>query len=247
MKLKYLIPVLLLALLASMFTFMAVADTADEPAETSADDIAILSGAITALESDRLTIFSDNMEYVALLTENTVYEGKELLEVGDRVTIIYNGMLTRSLPAQLTADVIRCHEMTGVVSDLNPEIGQFLLTLPDESQFVVVYDTGISYGILQDGMTVTVFYDGSSTRSLPPQITAEFIRMPGVTGTVSDVTDAQFMLTEENGNQTIVHISKQTFSFVELADGMQVHVTNDGTATLSLPAQVNAVEILPAE
>lgn len=247
MKKKYLIGILLAALCVFMAGYLCLASGNEDAAETSPEDIAILEGAIVSLESDKLTIRDNSnpsVETIVLLTENTIYEGKELLEIGDRITVYYNGMMTRSLPPQITADVIACHQMTGVVSDMAE--GQFLLNLADESQFLVVYDVEQFMGV-QDGMTVTVFYNGASSRSIPPQISATYIRTQGITGVVSNLTEnVEFMITDDMGIDTIVHISPATFSFVELADGVKVTVTTDGIATMSLPAQVNAVEILPA-
>lgn len=244
---KYLIMFLIVVLCVSTAGYLCFASGNEAAPETSEADIAILEGAIVALESDRLTMREtngSNIEYVVLLHENTIYEGKEILEVGDRISVQYNGMMTRSLPAQINADVISCHMMTGLVSDMAE--GQFLLNLPDESQFLVVYDMEKFMGV-QDGMTVTVYYNGASTRSIPPQITAEHIRTQGLTGVISGVTEGvEFILTDENGLDTIVHIAPFTFSFVELTEGEKVTVTTDGIATMSLPPQVNAVEILPA-
>ena len=245
MKIKTIIVLLIIALCVSMAGYLCLADepTISAHSDTSVEDIAILDGMIVALEDGQITISDGISEYIAKLTDATISEGKELLEIGDLISVQYNGMMTRSLPAQVTADAIACHSMTGVVSDMAE--GSFMLTLPDESQYQVNYDREMFEGV-QDGMTVTVYFNGASTRSLPPQIAADHIRMPAITGTISGLTDAEFLLTDENGIETIVHISKKTFSFAELADGLKVNVTTDGTATLSLPAQVNAVEILPA-
>ena len=248
MKIKYIVTLLIVAIFVSMAGYLCLADEPTVSADTSVEDIAIIEGAVISVEADRLTIrdlSESNVDTIVLISETTVYEGKELLEVGDIVSVQYNGMMTRSIPAQITADVISCHVMTGVVSDMAE--GQFLLTLPDECQFAVVYDAEMFIGV-QDGMTATVFYNGASTRSLPPQITAEYIRTQGITGVVSNLAEnVEFTLTDDNGIDTIVHISPATLPFVELAEGMKVTVTTDGTATLSLPAQVSALEILPAE
>lgn len=245
---KSLIIILIAALLVSMAGYLCFAAEDQTAPDNAAEETAFIDGGVIALENDRLMIrdnANSGVEYIILLTEDTVYEGKELPEVGDRISVRYNGMMTRSLPAQITAETILCHEMTGVVSDMAE--GQFLLMLPDESQFLVIYDAEMFMGV-QDGMTVTVFYDGSSTRSIPPQIAATHVRTQGITGVVSALSDgAEFMITDSMGIETVVHISPATFSFVDLAGGMEVTVTTDGIATMSLPAQVNAVEILPAE
>lgn len=245
MKLKYLIMTVIIAISIFAAGVLCFAAASDVPvADTSAEDIVFLTGAVTALESDRLTLHDGVQEYIVLLPETVVYEGKELLEVGDHITVRYNGITTRSLPPQLNADAIACHVLTGVVSGMSE--GQFLLTLNDGSEFAVVYDAAQFMGV-QDGMTVSIYYNGASTRSLPPQVSADFIRMPAMTGVISALTESEFTLTDENGIETIVHIAPETFSFIAPADGMTVRVTTDGTATLSLPAQVTAVEILPAE
>lgn len=248
MKLKYGISVLLVVLCVCLAGYLCIAAapdvsvTAEPETEVTALDFAILDGKVISLENDRMILNSNGQEYAVLLTVDTVYEGKSILEIGDVVSVQYNGQMTKSDPAQLTAQSVFCHVVTGVVSDLAEN--QFVLTLPDESVYLVNYDVEAFEGV-QDGMTVSVYFDGASTRSIPPQIAADFIRMPAISGVISALNESEFTLTDEGGIETIVHISKKTFSYMPLEEGMQVRVTTDGTATLSLPAQVNAVEILP--
>lgn len=244
MKIKYLIPILIIAICVSMAGYLCLADEPTVSADTSTEDIAILEGMITAVEADKLTIHDNITDYAVLLADATIYEGKEILEIGDRISVQYKGMMAETDPAQVTADVIACHMLTGAVSDMAD--GQFLLTTPDGGQFLINYDREMFEGV-QDGMTVSVYYNGASTRSIPPQISADFIRMPAITGVISGLNDAEFTLTDDTGIETIVHISPKTFAYMPLTDGLRVSVTTDGTATLSLPAQVNAVEILPTE
>ena len=66
-----------------------------------------------------------------------------------------------------------------------------------------------------------------------------------MTGTIVEVTESGFLMEDEAGIQTMVHLSDATAIFTEITVGAAVRVTTDGTATMSLPAQVTAIEILP--
>ena len=122
------------------------------------------------------------------------------------------------------------------------------LIVADENgmEIVVNFDPERFVGV-QDTMQVTVWFDGMMSRSLPAQITAEHIRTQVLTGTITELTEEGFMMVDDNGILTFVHVSEATRLFTEPAVAAAVRVTTDGTATMSLPAQVTAIEVLPVE
>ena len=127
---------LLMALLLALTTLTAFAE--DEfigsvDAETMT--VATLSGYVLDVQEELLLVKTPDGLYVeALLTEETASEGVDVL-VGDFVHILYNGMMTRSLPAQITAQAVSCHKLQGIVSEMAED--GFLLTFGEE--FTAIY------------------------------------------------------------------------------------------------------------
>ncbi len=110
------------------------------------------------------------------------------------VTVYYDGVMAMSLPGQVSARLVLVPTITGTVSDLGEE--GFTLTTDEEGVYQVhitpdviltempavmpepseenedIALTNIQPVILEDGAYVTVYYNGATTRSLPPQLTA---------------------------------------------------------------------------
>ena len=91
--------------------------------------------------------------------------------MGDYIHVLYDGIMTRSLPAQVYAQIFGCYKTTGTVSELT-ESGFLLTTETDVVQ--VNADAALLDG-MENGMTVTVYSNGAMTMSLPVQISAEKI------------------------------------------------------------------------
>ena len=235
---------MLLALTLAVCSLAVFAE--DEAVIPSSDEelatVALLNGFVLDVNDESILILSDGLYVEALLTEETLVEGKDVA-VGDHVQIVYNGMMTRSLPAQITAQVIRCNMLMGLVSDLS-ETG-FTLTFGEES-YEVHAAAGQLAGI-QDGMFITLYHDGQMTMSIPPQLTASHIRGQEIVGTVTEMVEGGFTLTVE-GEELPYHVAikEDAVQFVQAEPGMEVIVVPDGVMTASLEAiLVNAAEILP--
>ena len=229
-----------LVLVTVMLASLAMAtETVDAPAE---DEIFLLDGRVTAIEEGFITMILDGAEYQINMDDTTILEGAEQLAIGDWIQVIHNGQMTRSLPPQVFAQVIRSYSISGTVSNLTEN--SFALTDENGMEIVVNFDAERFVGV-QDTMQVTVWFDGMMTRSLPAQITAEHIRTMEMTGTIVEMTETGFLMVDESGIQTMVHLSDATAVFTELTVDAAIRVTTDGTATMSLPAQVTAIEILP--
>ena len=136
-----------------------------------AQELYDLSGVVVEITPEYVLIqTADGQQVQANLFEETFFEGKEI-EAGDFVHVTYNGMMTFSIPAQITALKLGCYTHEGVVSDLN-ETGFILST--DMEIILVNAPTELLAG-LENGMTVTVYSNGAMTMSLPAQIGAEMI------------------------------------------------------------------------
>ena len=237
---------MLMALMLALTTLTAFAEEETLIPSPEADelaDFALIDGFVMeVLDESILVLTRDGLYIEALMTESTVLEGKEIA-VGDYVQIVYNGMMTRSLPAQITADLIRNHMLMGVVSELTE--GGFTLTFGEEI-YTVTADASLLSGI-QDGMFVTVYFNGMMTRMIPAGVTAMHVRGQEIVGTVTEMVEGGFTLTVE-GEEIPYHIAikEGAIQFVQAEPGMEVIVITDGVQTASLESiLVNATEILP--
>ena len=234
---------LLIALVLTTVMLASLA-MATDGSNNANEEYFLLDGQVTDIGDGYVTIILDGAEYQINITEETILDGTEALAIGDWLQVVHNGQMTRSLPPQVAAQVIRSYSVTGVVSGLTEN--SFTLTDENGMEIVVNFDPERFVGV-QDTMQVTVWFDGMMSRSLPAQITAEHIRTQVLTGTITELTEDGFMMVDDNGILTFVHVSEATRLFTEPAVDAAIRVTTDGTATMSLPAQVTAIEVLPVE
>ena len=137
--------------------------------EEEAVEIVEISGVITEITDEYVMIDASEMGMVQANTSiDTLIEGVEELAVGQTAVILYDGKMTRSLPAQITALKIGVYEVKGTVTAIEEgrvtidqgEAGEALLTLPENAPEVAVGDA------------ITAYTTGISTMSLPPQMNA---------------------------------------------------------------------------
>ena len=132
-------------------------------------EIVEISGVITEITEDYVMIDAGQMGMIQANTSmDTLIEGVEELSVGQTAVILYDGKMTRSLPAQITALKIGVYEVKGTVQAIEDgrativqaEGGEVVLTLPESMLEIVVGDA------------ITAYTTGVSTMSLPPQMNA---------------------------------------------------------------------------
>jgi len=236
---------LLMALMLAMTALTAFAE--DEALIPSPDadaiDGALIEGFVMdVLDESILLLTRDGLYVEALLTEETFFDGKDVA-IGDYIQIDYSGMMSRSIPAQITAVVVRDHMLQCVVSEMTEE--GFTLTF-GEDIYAVTADADLLEGI-QDGMFVTVYFDGMMTRMIPAGVTALHIRGQEIIGTVTEMVEGGFTLTVE-GEEIPYHVAikEDAIQFVQAEPGMEIIVITDGMQTASLESiLVNATEVLP--
>lgn len=238
---------MLLALMLALTALTVFAeDAATETPDTEANDIiefVQIQGFVMDVQEDRLLVLTrDGLSVEALLNEDTVVDGKDAA-IGDYIGIYYNGIMTRSLPAQINAIVVVNHMLMGVVSDMTET--SFTLTF-GEDVYQVNADASLLEGI-QDGMFVTVYFNGATTRSIPAQLTALHIRGQEIVGTVTEMVEGGFTVSVEGEELPYqVAIKEGAIQFVQAEPGMEVIVITDGLMTSGLESiLVNATEILP--
>ena len=138
-------------------------------AEEEAIEIVEISGVITEITDEYVLIDAGEMGMIQANTSiDTLIEGVEELAVGQTAVILYDGKMTRSLPAQITALKIGVYAVQGTVTEIEEgrmtvnqgEEGEVVLTLPESMPEITVGDA------------ITAYTTGVSTMSLPPQMNA---------------------------------------------------------------------------
>ncbi len=165
----------------------------------------------------------------------TVFEGnlaETSLSKGMYVFGKYNGILTRSQPAQAHADRLGCYTLTGTVAEAldgtalltgDPVYGDALVRLGDHMPHV--------FG----GVPITVYYNGTMALSYPPEVDASYVVVPTLTGSVKEVQESSLSLVAGDGQEYTVQVDGLTFLpsawFDHALVGKRVTVYYDGTLT----------------
>lgn len=138
----------------------------EEEAVIEAVDI---TGTITEITDEYVMIDAGEMGMIqANISDDTLIEGVDELAVGQTAVILYDGKMTRSIPAQITALKIGVYEVKGTVTEIaegsatiaTANGDEVVLTLPENAPEIAVGDAMIAYTT------------GVSTMSLPPQMNA---------------------------------------------------------------------------
>lgn len=147
----------------------AEAEALSEEAEPEIE-LVTLTGTIIGITDEYVLLDVGDMGQVqANLSEDTLIEGVEELAIGQTAMVTYDGKMTRSLPAQITALRIGVYEVRGTVKAMEDgrvivektEGGdEVVLTLPEDVPELAVGDV------------ITAYTTGISTMSLPPQMNA---------------------------------------------------------------------------
>lgn len=140
-----------------------------EATEEEMIEIVEIMGTITEITDEYVMIDAGEMGMIQANTSiDTLIEGVEELAVGQAAVIFYDGKMTRSLPAQITALKIGVYEVKGTVTAVEEgkvtidqgEAGEAVLTLPESAPEIAAGDV------------ITAYTTGISTMSLPPQMNA---------------------------------------------------------------------------
>lgn len=136
-----------------------------------------ISGEILEITPEYILIGNEMLGEVQVnLAEGTVIEGAHALEVGQTVVIMYNGMMTRSLPAQITAMHIGVYVVEGSVTAVEDE---FVMILREDTEEEVMMTLPENAPELKEGDRVIAYTNGAMTMSLPPQMNAIAIVFAG--------------------------------------------------------------------
>ena len=128
-------------------------------------------------------------------------------------------------------------EVAGTVTEVTDEYVLIITSTGEEMQANLADFTIFEGETPVPGALVHILYDGATTRSLPPQLTALKVGCYVRTGVVSDRTENTFMLQCDDGEMLLVHYEMQPRG---MQDGSRVQVYFNGAMTMSLPAQIGA-------
>lgn len=234
---------LLLALLLCLGAMSAGAEAVVTEETPSPEAQAVLmQGLITEISEGGVLVETSEMGSVLVkLSADTQLEGvEEELAVGQYVIVAYDGMMTRSLPPQITAQKISVFVIHGVVVEVT-EDGVLMERYEDKGQVLVRLPEGADP--LYKGCVISVYSNGVMTASLPPQVNALYVHAESLQGVVGEVTQESFLLTTEEDTEYQVNFDGNTVLDRQPVTGEAVRVYYDGTATFSIPAQVFAIAV----
>ena len=199
-------------MMIAMLAALPFAAMAEEPEMDT-----LLEGLVTEIVEGGFVLDDiDRGEVMINTSELTVWDGilaeGELAE-GQYVFVNYDGRMTFSLPPQAHADRVVCAVLTGSVSEVL-EDGSILMVDDTFGDVIVHLPEGMNH--VYAGMPITVYYDGVMTLSLPGQAVASHIILPELTGTVSNLTEEGFTLTDEYGMEYEVKFDENTLISEEI-------------------------------
>ncbi len=187
---KTIIAIILSALMA-IIPVMGETTVDEVPAE-----VYMIEGIVAQNDENGILVNTSDMGPVlVLVNEETLWEGTEALEIGDYVYVDYNGMMTRSLPGQINAMVIRSYRMDGVVVEVFAEENAMLINTNDHGDVYVHLpateqeadaemtetapeaeaEEAAQPAAPVAGDSITVYFNGMMTMSLPGQINAGLV------------------------------------------------------------------------
>lgn len=146
--------------------------------ELSAMDYEVLSGHIAEIHKDGILIQPyEGSPVFAHISDDVIAGGLLEMHMDMPVRVTYNGIMTRSMPGQITADAVVVPVMTGEIASLHD--GGFLLKQDNGMGEVIIHynqDTVIPADLaLNVGDRLQVVTNGTMALSLPPQATALFL------------------------------------------------------------------------
>lgn len=233
---KKIIALVLAALLALGMVFAA-------SSETAAEAPVLLTGIVIEVTEDGYLVeTAEHGEVMVLVGEETFVEASGEIGAGDYLYIDYDGKMTRSLPPQVSASVVRMHRLQGSVIEFIAEENAVMLSTETHGDVRVILPEAWA-GQELDAEALTVYSDGAMTMSLPPQIGAGYV-IPGyaVQGAVTEISEDHLLLGE--GMEAIhVNIAPEQLH-EDMKAGDVVRVIYNGQMTRSIPAQISALEII---
>lgn len=169
------IAILSAVLLAAFGLSVSATETTDttNTADLSglAEEVQELIGTVEEITDEYyLILTTDGQRIQVNLDASTGFDGNAPA-LGDLIHVFYDGKMTRSIPAQVTAQHIGCYYHTGAIVELTQEG----FTLDADEQIIEVHAQQELLGGLENGQQVKVYTNGIMTMSLPAQVNADLV------------------------------------------------------------------------
>lgn len=228
-------------LISFMLTlFLCVGAFASSPADEAAAEL--ISGTVSEyVEGEYLMLETEALGSVQVnLSLETPMEIDRAVQAGDYVYVTFDGVVTASLPPQLGTQCVIMHTLTGEVVSVDAENNDALIRTA-EGQEVLVHLPDAWKDAQLDCPSLTAYFNGAMTMSLPGQISAGMI-VPNyfVNGAVEEIGE-DFILIDADGQKLQVN----TDSIPENLKAEDViRVRYNGQMTRCIPAQISALEII---
>ena len=235
----------ILSLILAMIMSVGVATIAQAEGEAAAR----LEGVITEMKEDG-SFLMDSISIGQVLvhvSEETILDGQKTLAAGQYVYVEYGGKMTKSLPPQVSANMVGCYVIEGTVQSLDEaantalveskEFGLVLVRLPEMESTLKAEDF------------VTVYFSGVMALSYPAQAGGLKVdTYEKIQGIVMEFGDG-YLLVEGEMGAIRVNFDDATRMPDDLEIGDQVTAYFLGGMTSSLPPQVfvNMIDRLSAE
>ena len=151
----------------------------DETAEENVEEyVEVLMGTLMEITEEGLLMDTGFMGPVLVkLTEETMLDGFETWEEllpGRLIAVDYNGMMSRSSPAQITASRVCSYLLTGVVTELVDNA--FVMETEIHGPVQVNIDPEAGLTLPEVNAQVTVTFGGMMTMSIPAQVSAWLVQ-----------------------------------------------------------------------
>lgn len=202
----------------------------EEMAGEGDEEVVSLYGEIIEIDEAYVVLNSPEFGYVQVnLSEDTVIEGVEALEVGQTAVVMYNGMMTRSLPAQIHALHIGVYAVSGVIAEVL-----------EDSIVIVQEETGEQIVITLPQPELA----GENEELLDEEISSEEMEEEVLEEEASDAEADEESEEPETAEELeeIEHEDAEIESVYNVGDAVTVYTT--GAMTMSLPPMMNALAIV---
>ena len=206
-----------------------------------------VTGLISSPTPEGFTLYTAEGPLPVTVTESTLWDTDGPLTEGDAAAV----RLTEAEDGTLTAEAVTCYRVRGQITEVNMTEGEepFLILQPEDgSEPVRVNLSGIPLRAAVPGITAEVWYSGIITRSVPPQITALYMRGTVLQGVITKVLESgNLLLQTEDGETVLLCLSEDTLMLTEPEIGKAVQVSVYPAVRLSLPPQYEAQDVFEAE
>lgn len=202
-----------------------------------------ITGMIADVTEKGFTLYTGNETVRTVLSDQTEWKLDGDPKEGDMVTVLTDSSVE---DGTLYADGIILQKITGTIDRVvYGEDPYFLLIPRDSTELIRVNPGTVPLRCVTAGITVDVYSNGMQTRSIPPQITALYVRGTVLNGMIREIGDNNdLILATDDGDTVRILLSEETLLLTEPAAGKAVTVSVLPQMRLSVPVQYEAQDLM---